>query len=100
MSEFDSIIQGLNEALAFAKGDTTGARVHKIDVPTVNVAEIRHKTGLSQAEFAKSIGVAKGTLINWEQGRRKPTGPARVLLAIIAQTPSVVAQTCGNVAAG
>lgn len=90
MSEFDSITQGLEEALAFAKGATTGARVHKIEVPTVNVAEIRHKTGLSQAEFAKSIGVAKGTLINWEQGRRKPTGPAKVLLALISDSPTVV----------
>ncbi|MBL3705871.1 helix-turn-helix domain-containing protein, partial [Sulfitobacter sp. BDSS02] len=48
------------------------------------------RTGLSQAEFAKSIGVAKGTLLNWEHGRRHPTGPAQVLLALIAKKPSVV----------
>ena len=43
------------------------------------------QTGLSQAEFARSIGVKKATLLNWEQGRRKPDGPARVLLALIAK---------------
>jgi hypothetical protein len=47
-------------------------------------------TGLSQGAFARSIGVAKGTLLNWEQGRRRPTGPAQVLLAMIARRPSLV----------
>lgn len=93
MSEFyESIAAGLNEALAYASGEETGARVHVIDVPTIDVAKIRAQTGLSQAEFAKSIGVAKGTLLNWEHGRRRPTGPAQVLLAMIARRPSVVAE--------
>ena len=59
--------------------------VHRISVPDVNVAAIRRETGLSQGEFARSIGVAKGTLLNWEHGRRRPTGPAQVLLALIAK---------------
>ena len=59
-------------------------------VPSVDVVEIRRKTGLSQAQFARSIGVAKGTLLNWEHGRRQPTGPAQVLLALIAKEPGVV----------
>ena len=66
------------------------ARVHDVSVPDVNVAEIRRTTGLSQAQFARSIGVAKGTLLNWEHGRRQPTGPAQVLLALIAKDPDVV----------
>lgn len=89
---FESIAAGLNEAIAFARGEETGARVHVIAVPTIDVAKIRAQTGLSQAEFAKSIGVAKGTLLNWEHGRRRPTGPAQVLLAMIARRPSVVAE--------
>lgn len=40
--------------------------------------------------FARSIGVAKGTLLNWEHGRRRPTGPAQVLLAMIAKKPALV----------
>jgi putative transcriptional regulator len=91
MSEvYESLIEGLNEALAFAQGKETGAIVHKINVPSVDVAEIRRLTGLSQSAFAKSIGVAKGTLLNWEHGRRQPTGPAQVLLAMISRRPSLV----------
>ncbi len=91
MSEaFESIKEALNEAIAYAKGKDTGAVLHRIEVPDVNVAAIRRETGLSQGEFARSIGVAKGTLLNWEHGRRRPTGPAQVLLALIAKRPSVV----------
>ncbi len=90
MSAYDSIMQGLNEAFDHAKGKDTGARVHRVEVPQVDVAAIRAQTGLSQRDFARSIGVAKGTLLNWEHGRRQPTGPAQVLLAMIAKRPSLV----------
>jgi len=92
MSAHDSIMQGLNEALAFAQGKDVGAKVHHVDVPPVDVAAIRARTGLSQSAFAQSIGVAKGTLLNWEHGRRRPTGPAQVLLAMIDKKPSLVTE--------
>jgi len=93
MSEvYESLMEGLNEALAFARGEKTGAVVHRIEVPAVDVAAIRASTGLSQAAFARSIGVAKGTLLGWEHGRRQPTGPAQVLLALIAKKPSLVSE--------
>ena len=41
MSAYDTIEKGLNEALAFAEGQTKGARVHKIEVPSVAVVDIR-----------------------------------------------------------
>ena len=87
---FDSMMEGLNEAFALARGEQTGAFVHTIAVPVIDVAEIRARTGLSQHAFARSFGVAKRTLLNREQGRRQPTGPAQVLLALIARKPSVV----------
>ena len=91
MSEaYESLMEGLNEALAFARGEQTGAVVHHVAVPELDVAAIRASTGLSQSAFARSISVAKGTLLNWEQGRRRPTGPAQVLLAMIARRPSLV----------
>ena len=95
MSAFESIKQGLEEAKAFSKGQGTDARVHEIAVPEIDVAKVRAKTGLSQAEFARSIGVAKGTLLNWEHGRRQPNGQAQVLLALIARRPSVVQELLG-----
>ncbi|EGD59589.1 transcriptional regulator Xre [Novosphingobium nitrogenifigens DSM 19370] len=67
-------------------------RVPKVEVPVVDVAAIRASTGLSQSAFARSIGVPKGTLLNWEHGRRRPTGPAQVLLAMIAKKPSLVSE--------
>jgi putative transcriptional regulator len=89
---YDRIRQGLMEAIDFANGKQTGARVHQVEVPEVDVAAIRARTGLSQAEFARSIGVAKGTLLNWEHGRHRPSGPANVLLAMIAKRPSLVGE--------
>lgn len=96
MSAFESIKQGLEEAKAFSKGQGANAVVHEISVPEIDVSEIRAQTGLSQAEFARSIGVAKGTLLNWEHGRRAPNGPAQVLLALIARRPSVVQDLLGS----
>ncbi|SRR6266496_2214694 len=41
MSAYDSIRQGLNEAMDFAQGETSGARVHQVEVPSVDVATVR-----------------------------------------------------------
>ena len=56
------------------------------------VISARKKSGLSQAEFAKLLGVSIRTLQDWEQGRRKPSGPAVALLRIAEQKPEVFMQ--------
>jgi len=89
---FKSIELGLKEAIEHARGQTS-VDVHEIDIPDADVKSIRARTGLSQAEFAKSIGVKKATLLNWEQHRRSPEGPARVLLALIDKDPEIVQRT-------
>lgn len=89
-SAYESIKAGLEDAIAHAKGDESKAKVYYVDIPETDPVAIRAKTGLSQSEFAKSIGVAVRTLQGWEQGRRKPQGPARVLLAMIAKRPDIV----------
>lgn len=89
-SAFESIRQGLIEARNYSRGKKVAARIHEVRVETPDVAAIRAKTGLSQTAFAKSIGVAVGTLQGWEQGRRRPDGPARVLLALIDKKPRIV----------
>ncbi len=93
---FASIEKGLREAIAHARGDEQRAEVHEIEVPEPDVRAIRARTGLSQTEFARSIGVKKATLVNWEQGRRRPEGPARVLLALIARDPDIVRRTLAS----
>ena len=68
------------------------ANIHHAEVRSVDVTTIRARTGLSQSAFAANIGVPEGTLVNWEQGRRQPSGPAKVLLALLARRPNLVAE--------
>ena len=91
----DRILEGLGHAVAHAQDVCVpGLRVH---VPkSVNVAAIRRKTGLSQDIFSARIGVSAATLRNWEQGRRQPEGPARVLLALVAKRPEIVEELLGR----
>ena len=56
-----------------------------ITIPAVS--ETRARAGLSQSEFARLLGVSVRTLQEWEQGRRAPSGPARMLLAIAHKNP-------------
>ncbi|MSU61589.1 MAG: helix-turn-helix domain-containing protein [Pedosphaera sp.] len=46
-----------------------------------------------QTKFARLLGISEDTLQNWEQGRRNPTGPAKVLLKIAAKHPKIVLET-------
>ena len=55
----------------------------------------RASSGLSQAEFARALGVSKRTLENWEQGRVEPTGAARRLLRLAACFPDTVIRLAG-----
>ncbi len=84
----DSILRGAEEALEFAKGRTKG---HRVFIPDeIDVRRIRGDIGLSQATFAAYFGVSRRTVQEWEQGRRVPTGPARVLLTVISREPEAV----------
>jgi DNA-binding transcriptional regulator YiaG len=72
-------------------------------LPRFDVAYIRYKMrylqtdySVTQDNFARAIGVSAGTVRNWEQGRRQPTGPARVLLALIERDPAIIRATLGG----
>ena len=84
------IVASLREAVDWAEGKDVAVRVTPVEVPTVDVREVRRKLGLSQSAFAAKFGFQPATLRNWEQGRTRPDGPARVLLAVIAQHPEAV----------
>lgn len=84
------ILEGMSQALAFAKGEADVSQ-YRVHVPqTVDVRAIRARLGMSQAMFAKTFAVEKRTLQDWEQGRREPQGPARILLTLIDREPRAV----------
>lgn len=84
------IIEGLEEAIAWSKGEDVPVRVSRVQVPDVDVSQVRRRMGLSQTQFALKFGFPPATLRNWEQGRVRPDTPTRVLLAVIAKHPESV----------
>ncbi len=80
---WQEVIEGIREIKSGAGRRTKRAR-------RLDVARVRLKSGLSQAEFAAALGVSKRTLEQWEQGRREPSGAARTLLRIAERHPEVL----------
>ena len=91
MTKRNKIIAGLDEAVAYVRGDRSRGVSHKVCVPNpLDVAAIRGRQGLTQREFAMKYGFSLHTLKNWEQGHRAPTGASRVLLLVIDKNPQAV----------
>ena len=84
------IVASLKEAVDWAEGKDVRVRVTKVEVPRIDVRATRRRLGLSQAAFAAKFGFQTATLRNWEQGRTRPDGAARVLLTVIARHPEAV----------
>jgi len=82
---FEELLGSIREGGAILRGAKKPSR--RFEVSSVGVRAIRERTSLSQSEFADLIGVSVKTLQNWEQDRRRPTGPAAALLRIIAYRP-------------
>ena len=66
------------------------------EFPKSEVRKIREGYGLSQDKFAGLMGISVATLRNWEQGRRKPEGPARILLMIATKHPEALLDLMTN----
>ena len=76
------ILDGLREIKRGQHG-----RVTKVPA----VADVRQRSGLSQSQFARLLGVSVRTLQEWEQGRRAPSGAARTLILLAAKDPQALA---------
>lgn len=85
---FQELLASVKQGAAIMKGTMKPSRT--LEFPDTEVRAIRQQFGLSQDKFAHLVGISVGTLRNWEQGRRRPEGPARVLLAIAAKHPEVL----------
>lgn len=87
-SLFKKLAQSVRQMDDIAKGRRRPSRTYEVDA--LAIKEIRAATDLSQTRFARLIQVDVGTLRNWEQGRREPTGPAKALLRAIRNDPEAV----------
>jgi putative transcriptional regulator len=87
--DFENLVASIRQAGRIRRGEAKPSRV--TEFAPVDVKAIRQRLGKSQSEFARMIGVSVATLQNWEQGRRRPEGPARALLKVAAANPEAVA---------
>jgi len=86
---FDELLESVKQAKAIECGEMKPSRTYHVDSKNT-VVKTRGKLGLSQSKFASLLGISQDTLQNWEQGRREPTGPAKVLLKIASKHPHVL----------
>lgn len=92
--DFDRLVASVKQAGAIRQGRLKPGRV--TEFRPEDVRAIRDKLEKSQEEFALMIGVSVATLQNWEQGRRRPDGPARALLRVAAKNPQAVAEALAS----
>jgi putative transcriptional regulator len=87
---FTELVASVREGSKILHGDAEASRSFTVARCAVDVKAVREKYQLSQDEFAALLGISVNTLRNWEQGRRTPEGPARVLLLVAAKHPDAV----------
>lgn len=85
---FERLLASAKEAKEIMNGQKKPSRQFFIEEP--NPKEIRAKMSLTQDQFAALMNISVYTLRNWEQGRRYPEGPARVLLNVANNHPEVL----------
>jgi putative transcriptional regulator len=90
---FDELLTSIEQGGAIVRSKKAPGRTFRIQNP--NVSSIRRHLGLTQEKFAELLGISPATLRNWEQGRRRPEGAARVLLCVAAKYPRAVLDTVG-----
>jgi putative transcriptional regulator len=90
--DFEQLLANIGAILGIIDDDCTLGDGVMVPV-SLDVAAIRHKTGLSQAAFTRRIGVAVRTIHSWERGHRSPAGPARILLALLDRNPKIIDET-------
>lgn len=85
---FNELLESVRQGGEILRGERQPSRVFSTAEP--DARKIRDLYGLSQEKFAALIGISVATLRNWEQGRRSPEGPAKVLLRVAAKHPEAV----------
>ena len=99
----EQIIEGLKEAIAYHRGEVTGARATRVSITAAaakvkpaprysgaRIARLRARLALSQTVFAKALNVSAETVRSWEQEKRVPDGAALRLLQVAERHPDVI----------
>ena len=97
--EFDILSAALDEAILDAKSgnkilnsETVSIEIEPlVEYSADTIKDIRKRTGLTQALFAKWIGVSTRTVEAWESGRNKPSDPSSRLLSLLQQNKLSIA---------
>jgi len=87
-NDFNRLVASIKEAGEIKAGRKRPSRSREVRPPEIK--QVRRQLQVSQAEFARMIGVSSRTLQNWEQGRRDPEGPAKALLKVAVRNPKAV----------
>jgi len=96
---YESIMEGLQQAIDFEKGDTSKGRIRIVEIPDIEplneypkekIKEIRQKVNLPQKYFAELLGVTLKSVEAWESGKRQPTGTAKRLFQLIEKDPNII----------
>lgn len=86
-------VASIEDAIAFMQGDKSRGVATLVTIPSIDVKSVRKKTGMTQKQFCEVFAIKSGTLQDWEQKRKIPSGAARILLALIDQHPATVKKT-------
>lgn len=100
-NQFDSMMEGLNELLDYAKGDKAKCRIRVVEIPDLHVKplkqydkeelkNIRVKNNLTLKTFAECFGVSQKTVESWERGDNKPSGASIRLFQILEKNNNVL----------
>ncbi|GBU26369.1 hypothetical protein R83H12_03065 [Fibrobacteria bacterium R8-3-H12] len=85
---FNELVESVKEMDAICKGQKRASREFVYEEHEIK--NIRDRYGLTQSQFAQMIGISISTLQNWEIGRSKPYGAARVLLRVMDNYPKAI----------
>jgi putative transcriptional regulator len=97
---FDQLVESVKQMKEIEAGQRKPSRVTRSEellaAGTPDVAALRAHFGLTQSKFAALLGISVDTLQNWEQRRRRPEGPAKVLLRVAAAHPEALLSVAGR----
>jgi putative transcriptional regulator len=90
--ELDEIVRNDPDDVYLTEAELAAA----VPIYPVDLKKLRRRLGLTQVSFAARFGFSLGTLRNWERGRRRPDGPAQILLQVIDREPEAVERALGR----